>query len=183
MNQSKNKRHIIRNALLLIIFAFLILIGYMTFQKMPVLSLFAKLGEAIPNTDFKTVSECFPPDSQERKTIAAIGTAASLPILDSLTQGLASIAGAFLDYEIDYTQISVTLDGEKGLAFIGLTGKDSGDVKVYASCTLKKIENAWYLDSLPTLVGVEDMTRSQSFWYYMNVVSDKTALMYFGLTQ
>jgi hypothetical protein len=183
MNQGKNKRPIIRSVVLLILLAFLILIGAMTYQKMPVLSLIGKLGAAIPETDFHAVSECFPPDSQERETIAAIGSAAALPFLDSLTQGLASIAGAFLDYQVDVTQISITLDGDTGIALVGLTGKEGGDVKAYASCALMKVENAWYLESLPTIVRIEDRTESPSFWYYMNVVSDKTALLFFGLTQ
>ena len=157
-------------------------VGYKTYQKLPVVTFVNELAQAADELDMDKLSNCFTPDSDVRKALEVANTIEGIPILGKLAEGAVSFIGSRFDYQVDYSDIRITVNGDTSAAIIGVIDKNKNDRKSYVTLNLIRIDNRWYITELPAVQPVTevDLSYGNTLWGYAERASDYTALLIFS---
>ena len=156
--------------------------GYKTYQKLPVVTFISGLAQAAADMDTDKLSACFTPDSDVRKALDAANTLEGVPILGNLAQDAASFIGSGYNYQLDYSDIHMTVNENAGKAVLAVLDKDNNDQKSYLTLDLEKIDNQWYATQLPSVQTAAEthLSYSNIFQGYAERASDYLALAIFS---
>ena len=158
-------------------------VGYKTYQKMPVITFVSNLAQAASERNIDELSNCFTPDSNIKKAFDVANTIEKIPILGILAEGAVNLIGSGFDYQIDYSDIRLTVNGNTAQAVVGVIDKNNNDQKSYLTFILIKIDNRWYATKLPSVQSASeaDLSYKNSLQGYAERASDYIALLIFSV--
>ena len=172
----------ITTLILLALLSALIAVGFKTYKKLPVLSLLGSLMADVSNRNLNNLPEYFAPDSDVKKALDFVNTIGDMPIISRFTGGAADWISSSFDYEADYSDIRLTVNGLFAEAVIGARDK-SNNKKIYISFSLVNINNRWYITQMPSVkppknAGVKYKNILQRF---IERGSDYSAMIIYGV--
>ena len=156
-------------------------VGYKTYQKLPVITFVDGMAQAASNMDMGKLSDCFTPGSDTQKALSTANAIENIPLLGNLAQGAASFIGSKLDYQIDYSDVRLTVNGDTGTAIVGVIDKNNNGQKSYVIINLEKSGGRWYAATLPDIQANADLSYKNTINGYAEHASDYAALLIFSL--
>ena len=157
-------------------------VGYKTYQKIPVITFVSDLSQAASELDMKKLSDCFTPDSEARKAFSIANKIEDIPILGYLAESAINLIASGYDFQVDYSDIRITVNGNTGKAVIGVIDRKNNDEKIYLTYALRQIDKRWYTTKLPTVQSASeaDLLYGNTLRGYAERASDYIALAFFS---
>ena len=173
----------VKAVIVLVLLSAIAYVGFKTYQKLPVITFVNNLAQAFNAQDMDKLSNCFTPDSKVKKVIDTANKVADIPILGQIAGGIASLIGSSINYEVDYSDTRITVNGDSSQAVIGVINKNNNDEKEYLTLDMRKINEQWYASALPSVKPASgtDLSYSNSIQGYAERASDNLALWIFSL--
>ena len=158
-------------------------IGFKTYQKLSVITFVSNLAQAVTSLNMEKLSDSFTPGSNVKKAADIANKIESMPVLGDLAGGLAGLIGSKFDFQVDYSDIRITVNENAGQAVIGIINKKQNDQKRYLTLKLTKIDTRWYAAELPSVQSASEVGLSykNSLQGYAERASDYAALLIYSL--
>ncbi|MDR2649478.1 MAG: hypothetical protein LBB94_07155 [Clostridiales bacterium] len=166
----------LRALILLALLAAIAFVGYKTYEKLPVVTFIGEFAGAVTELDLNRLPGYFTPDSDVKKVLDVAGALGNMPILGDLAGGAISIINGSFDYEADYSDIRIMVNGKNATAVFGVVDKKNNDRKSYLTLNLEKIDGDWRAVAFPSVKTETDMSYKNTILGYAEHASDYTAL-------
>ncbi|MDR1560242.1 MAG: hypothetical protein LBS84_11220 [Clostridiales bacterium] len=159
-------------------------VGYKTYEKLPVVTFIGEFAGAVSELDLNRLSEYFTPDSDVKKALDLANTIGNMPILGELAGSAAGLISGSFDYEVDYTDVKITVNGQSATAVFGVIDKKNAGRKSYLTLNLEKIDDRWYTPELPSIkpASETDLEYNNTIQGYAEHASDYAAFAIYAAT-
>jgi len=168
--------------ILLALMSAIIVVGFKTYRKLPVLSLLDNLMNDAFEMNLNKVSEHFAPDSDVRKALDIANSIGDMPIVGGFAGNAADLIRSSFNYEVDYWDIRITINGTFAEAVVGVID-NSHNTKRYVTFNLKSINKHWYVTQLPSIKSAQktDLAYKKTLRGYAEQGSDYLAIILHGI--